>query len=154
MRTRTKRVTIKDVAKACDLSPMATSYAFRGSSEVSEDTQRRVQAMARKMGYIPDMQARGLRVGKSGLIALIATKPLDWKTIADCARGVREKGYELIIILPSRSESLKRSLELKCVEGIICTGKPPTSTLPAVSLKPETSIPAALKTLFSTISAE
>lgn len=50
-------VGLKDIAQACDLSEMSVSRALRGAKGVGEATRRRVQDVARQMGYIPNRGA-------------------------------------------------------------------------------------------------
>lgn len=117
------RITIKQLAQACDLSPMATSYAVRGQKEVSQETIRRVQAVAKKLGYVPDMQARGLRVGRSGLIGLVLPdETIDASHLKACIHEVRSRGYELVLLAAEKKEDLGRTMELKCIEGALLIG--------------------------------
>ncbi len=49
-----KRVVLSDVAKAADVSIMTVSYALRGNPKISGATRDRIQALADRMGYVPD----------------------------------------------------------------------------------------------------
>ncbi|MEM9398841.1 MAG: LacI family DNA-binding transcriptional regulator [Verrucomicrobiota bacterium] len=64
-------VTLKDIASNLDLSVMAVSKALRDSSDISTNTKARVQAEARRLGYVPNRSARSLRAGSSLLIGCI-----------------------------------------------------------------------------------
>src|SRR5579862_2848124 len=55
-----RRVTLKDIAHAAGLTHGAVSLALRNSPRISEATRKRVQKMARKMGYQPNAMAIGL----------------------------------------------------------------------------------------------
>jgi LacI family transcriptional regulator len=65
------RVTLKDVAKAADVSVATASRALAGGGLTNERTQQRLSRIAEEMGYRPNPIARGLRVGRSGLIGLV-----------------------------------------------------------------------------------
>lgn len=52
--------TIKDVARACGLSPATVSYVLNNSRAVRPETRERVLAAVRRMDYSPSAVARGL----------------------------------------------------------------------------------------------
>lgn len=71
---RKKSVTIKDIAAKLGLSFQAVSQALnprKNTSHVSEATRKRVEEMARKMGYRGHQAARLLRSGRSGLLGVL-----------------------------------------------------------------------------------
>lgn len=66
--------TIYDIARACGASPSTVSSVLNGTwkaRRISEETARRIEAVAAESGYSPNMQARGLRRAQSGLIGMI-----------------------------------------------------------------------------------
>ena len=63
-------VTLKDVAKAAGVSPATVSYALRGGKYVSAETRDKVMAATKQLGYSPDMSARSLRNGRTGIIEI------------------------------------------------------------------------------------
>lgn len=69
--SRRRRVTIKDVAVATDLSPAAVSYALRGV-QTSPETQARVRIAADELGYTGNAVARALAHGRTGLVGVLA----------------------------------------------------------------------------------
>ncbi len=64
-------VKLADVAAACDVDISTASRAMRNDPRVHADTQQRIQAMAKKMGYLPNLLARSLAAGKTNTIAII-----------------------------------------------------------------------------------
>jgi DNA-binding LacI/PurR family transcriptional regulator len=62
--------TSHDVARAAGVSQATVSRALSGSSEVSEETRARVQAVAARLGYRPNLVARSLVRGESRTIAV------------------------------------------------------------------------------------
>jgi LacI family sucrose operon transcriptional repressor len=66
-----KRITIKDVAAETSLTATAVSRALRGMPDISKDTTLRVVRAAERMGYINNSAARGLREGRTKLIAIV-----------------------------------------------------------------------------------
>ncbi len=58
-----QRITIKDIAKAANLTPSSISRALNNHPRMSRETKEKVLKIAQKMGYSPNFLARGL-VGK------------------------------------------------------------------------------------------
>ena len=62
------RITLKDVAKQAGVSYQTVSKVLKGQGNVSTSTKARIQAVARDLGYRPNIRARNLRVQRSHLI--------------------------------------------------------------------------------------
>jgi LacI family transcriptional regulator len=65
------RVTLADIAKACDTSLSTVSRALSDPDRVNPQTRERIQRVAREMGYMTNPIARALAVGRTGVIGLI-----------------------------------------------------------------------------------
>ncbi|MGW6024232.1 LacI family DNA-binding transcriptional regulator [Streptomyces sp. NPDC055099] len=61
---------LKDVAALAGVSPRTVSNVVSGSVPVAEETRTRVQAALDQLGYRPNIAARNLRAGRTGLIGL------------------------------------------------------------------------------------
>ncbi|MEY9964968.1 DNA-binding LacI/PurR family transcriptional regulator [Streptacidiphilus sp. MAP12-16] len=61
---------LKDVAEAAGVSVKTVSNVVNGSVQVAEETRARVQRAIDVLGYQPNVTARRLRTGRSGVIAL------------------------------------------------------------------------------------
>jgi LacI family transcriptional regulator len=88
----TKRVTIRQVADAAGVSPAAVSYALRGL-QVSEETQKRVRAVATELGYEANPIARALASGRSGMVGILGPSLEDlWqqRLVAEAGRVLFE----------------------------------------------------------------
>jgi len=69
-----RKITIYDVARLSGASPSTVSAVLNGSwmrRRISAETVKNVQEIAAKEGYSINMQARGLRRARSGLIGMI-----------------------------------------------------------------------------------
>lgn len=74
MKLRNRKVTIYDIAKLSGASPSTVSAALNGtwkSRRIGEKTVAKIQRIAEKNGYSTNMQARGLRQARSGMIGMI-----------------------------------------------------------------------------------
>lgn len=63
--------TISQVATAAGVSRASVSRAFTRPEMLSAETVRRVQAIAKEIGYVPNHTARALSTGRHGNLALI-----------------------------------------------------------------------------------
>jgi LacI family transcriptional regulator len=66
------RITISKVAGEAGVSAMTVSNVLNGRPGASEETRRRVQQTAERLGYLPNIAARNLKSGRSGLIGVMA----------------------------------------------------------------------------------
>lgn len=64
-------VTIKDVARAAGVSVATVSRVENASPLVTDGTRRRVQAVARRLGYAPHAAARSLSAGRTSSIGVL-----------------------------------------------------------------------------------
>ncbi|MET1132231.1 MAG: LacI family DNA-binding transcriptional regulator [Aeromicrobium sp.] len=65
-----RRPTIHDVAAALGVSVTTVSLALNGKGTLSEQTRERVIAEAARIGYVAHPMARGLRAGRTHVLAL------------------------------------------------------------------------------------
>jgi len=59
------RPTVKDIAAAAGMSPMAVSTALSGVGRISEASRIRIKAIAKEMGWRPSLLATSLRRKRS-----------------------------------------------------------------------------------------
>lgn len=64
------RATVKDVARLAGVSPKTVSNVITGAVPVSQGTRTRVEQALAELEYVPNLAARGLRNGRTGVIAL------------------------------------------------------------------------------------
>jgi len=63
--------TLKDISRALGLSVTQVSRALNGHSDVNEVTRTRVMSAAKSMNYQPNLSARKLATGRSGIVGLV-----------------------------------------------------------------------------------
>ncbi len=92
-------VTQRDVAVRAGVSVRTVSNVINDFAWVADDTRARVQAAVDELGYRPNLLARGLQRGRSGLIALVL--PLDVPYFHELAGQVvqeaERRGYTVLI---------------------------------------------------------
>lgn len=58
-------VSIKDIASVCGVSIATVSKALNNHKDVSESTKKTIRETAKKMGYLPNSQARALKTNRT-----------------------------------------------------------------------------------------
>ena len=121
-------VSIKDIAKAAEVSHSTVSRALSDSPLVSVETKARIQQLAREMSYSPDAQARSLVVGRTQTLGVVVTTITD-PVIAEIVQAIeskaRDREYSVILTsFDSRSAhelAAVERLQSKRVDGVIVT---------------------------------
>lgn len=70
-----RRPTIRDIARIAQVSPGAVSLALNNKRGVSEQTRKRVVAVAASMGWTASVAARALSSSKASAIGLVLARP-------------------------------------------------------------------------------
>ncbi len=58
-------VSIKDIASVCGVSIATVSKALNDHKDVSESTKAMIRETAKKLGYLPNSQARALKTNRT-----------------------------------------------------------------------------------------
>lgn len=138
--TRTPGVTLKDVAKAAGVSPMAVSVALNGSTSrarVSDETRKRIQAIAEHLGYRANSIARSLHRQRSDIIGLWsgrkvfnANSPFTAAILHGIQLGCAEHGKDFLlhgaVMIQGRDsdEVAYRELADGKIDGVIIDAEP------------------------------
>jgi len=96
------RVKLIDVANAAGVHPGTASRAPNSDpgGRVSAETTRRVVETARRLGYVPNSFARGLRTARSFVIGMIVpdiTNPLFPPMVRGAEQVLSQAGYTLVL---------------------------------------------------------
>jgi LacI family transcriptional regulator len=85
-------VTISELAKQLNVSPMTVSRALRGVGRIGVETRQKILKAAEEMGYKPNRSARAMRSGKTGCLALLLGGFNDSGYLApDIAWGIQDE---------------------------------------------------------------
>lgn len=120
-----------DVARAAEVSLSAASVALNGRPGVSEPTRAKVQAVARKLGYVADASAASMRSGRTKIIGYVAegAAAFDLTTMAAAAA---DAGHLLVVAPPSGVAFLAR----RGVDGLVVAGSDKAATAWAKTGRP------------------
>lgn len=93
-------VKLKDLAQMCGVDASTVSRAIKNDPRISKATTERVQKVARKMGYQPNLAARLLKQGHSHIFWFVVPAlgtTIDWKIAEHASIAAAEKGYDTAI---------------------------------------------------------
>ncbi|MES2418822.1 MAG: LacI family DNA-binding transcriptional regulator [Bacteroidota bacterium] len=115
-------ITLRDIAKALNLSVSTVSRALTDSYQIGTETKQKVLAYANQHHYIPNRMARGLKEGKSRSVGVIVCA-IDNSFVAQMLDGIdkfcTDLGYQLIIMQSKESyEHEKACIDLLYAGGI------------------------------------
>lgn len=122
-----------DIAYLTGFSQATVSRALRGSPLVSEETRRKVQAVARELNYKVDKNASNLRTQHSGTLALLLFEdptaddshinPFFVSMLGSITRACAKRGYDLLISFQQASDDWHADYaDSKKADGIILLG--------------------------------
>ena len=125
----TGRITLTDVARVANVSPITVSRALRGERAVDAELIARVQAAASKLGYLPNPAARALASGVGSHVAVLIpmlSNALFVDLLEGIQRTLRQAGYQTLIGVthydPGEEETLLREQLLHRPAGLLVTG--------------------------------
>lgn len=121
-----KHVTIKDVAKALNVSVSTISRAFNDKYDIHPDTKNMILQKAKEMGYSPNPIAQRMTQHKSSLIGVVVPEFVNAffpRIIMAIQKIMDENGYQVLIMSSEESaaKELKniQTLEKNMVDGLI-----------------------------------
>ena len=124
---RSKKVTIRDVAKAAGVSTQTVSRVINQHPDVAADTRKHIQQIIVDLGYAPSTIAQSLSRGRSHTLGVIGYG-LEYFGSTGVLRGIEHKanelGYSLLLSLidqvePPRVDQVVGDLLSRQVDGVI-----------------------------------
>ena len=99
-------VSMKDIAKACDVSVATVSKALSGQQDIGEETRKRIARKAEELGYMANASARALKTNRTYNIGVLFVDPmhggLAHEFFSGVLDGIREEaeknGYDITFI--------------------------------------------------------
>ncbi len=120
-----KRATIIEVAREAGVATSTVSRAFNKPRMLRPETVRRVLAVAARLGYEPNLHARALSTGKSGMVGMVVpdiTNPFFAPLIRAAQRAAENADLDILVVEsdsdPERELRLVRRLVPR-VSGLI-----------------------------------
>ena len=140
------RPTIKDIAERAGVGLGTVSRVLNDHPRVSETTRAKVIGAVRDLNYVPSLAARGLSMGKTQSIAVIApffTRSVFVERLHGIEETTSENGYDVVIYnvdaIEKRDRYFRTVPDPRRVDGVIVISLPPTP--PDVARFQRSSIP-------------
>ena len=116
--------TVRDVAKALNLSITTVSRALDGYDDVAEDTRQRVIETVKLMGYVPNRAARQLRRQRTDTIGYILpsasagfTNPFFTEFITGLGDEAASNNYDLLVSASAPDSPAEKTLYQRWLSG-------------------------------------
>lgn len=128
-RRPTGRVTIADVARHANVSPMTVSRALKNPAQVLPEARARVEAAVNALGYVPSHAARTLASARSRVVGVLVpslSNAVFVETLAGIQDCLGPAGYQFLIgntsYSPSKQSDLLSTYLTHAPDGFLVTG--------------------------------
>lgn len=144
-------ITIKEIAKALNLSISSVSKALNDNFDISEATKRRVHAYAKEIGYRPNLLAKNLKTGKTNTIGVILSS-INNMFYSQVIEGIQQfaivSGYDVIFMesreQPEIEKSCIEALQLRGIDGLLIAPIDETSNYELLNSIHQKNIPVVI----------
>lgn len=105
-------ITVKEIAKMCNVSPSTVSNILNGRSNMTEETKQKVLKVVKETGYKPNYYAQGMRRTNNKTICIIAEELCQFSTpeiVNAIMEDAESKGYRTFIINMSMYDKWEKS---------------------------------------------
>lgn len=148
MKSKSEAITLKDIAKALEMSISTVSKALRDSHEISESTKDLVNSYAKKHNYRPNLMAQMLR-HKNGRSIGVIIGAIPNNFFSDVLNGMESVTYQkdYHIIITQSLESVQREknnlehLTWRAVDGLLVSLSAETTSIEHFKKVHESGIP-------------
>lgn len=107
MTTKSKKITIYDVAKFAGVSPGTVSRTMNDIGYIKNDTRDKVMEAVKKLNYIPNVAGRTLKTTKSRMIGFAipdTSNPIYFRMIESTLEVAKQNGYSLLLFYTNGEE--------------------------------------------------
>ncbi len=134
-REATEPKNVKEMAQLAGVSAATVSRALADSDLIALETRRRIQSLAKQVGFTVNPAGRMLRTRQSHTIALVLplghekgqhlSDPFFMAMLAYLADAVSRKGYDLLLrrIEPTGKAWLRQMIDASRVDGVLVIGQ-------------------------------
>lgn len=119
-------VTLKELASLLGISVSSVSKALNDSHEISEETKKKVRALAKKYHYQPNILAKSLKTGRSNTIGIIIpylANPFQSQILEGAHQAAYANNYKLVFMQSRENAQLEgeslQALKHQNIDGII-----------------------------------
>ncbi len=146
-----RAVTIKDIAKELDIAPSTVSRALKNHKNISESTKLKVQALAEKWNYQPNIMATSLKNNKTNVIGVVIPEIIHYffsTVLSGIEDTAQQHGYRVIFTQSSedydREVKNVQTLLANRVDGVLISFSKHTNDFSHIKKVKEADIPIVL----------
>ena len=118
--------TIKDIARKAGVSIATVSRSINGEDGVGPETRERIQAIARRLNYFPNLSARGLVARRPNAIGIVIPRTSEFafsnpyysEILKGIEKKTRESGHYLVFSF-SEEDCYARMVQHQLAAGVI-----------------------------------
>ncbi|BDC98712.1 LacI family DNA-binding transcriptional regulator [Persicobacter psychrovividus] len=122
------QVTIKDIAKALNISPSTVSRALKDHPDISQKTKDAVNKIAAELDYHPNTIAQSLRKSRSNTIGVVVPE-LVHHFFASVISGIEDIAYKAgyrVVICQTNEDVTREKINISAlissrVDGVLCS---------------------------------
>lgn len=123
---KTRKITIKDVAREAGVSISTVSNALNGVDVLRPETKQHILEVAKRLNYVPNLNGRNLKSQYTNVIGLFITSMRGeyYNILADAIyQRCKKYGYELNIFISEKSETMMANILGRRIDGAIILNK-------------------------------
>lgn len=117
-----KKVTIKEVAKAAGVSISTVSNALNDVDVLNPKTKAHILETARKLNYVPNLNGKLLKSGKSNIIGFVTPSvegPYFYRLVESMARECEKNNYSLNVVVTQDEKVVLNSVLGGRFDGVV-----------------------------------
>lgn len=117
-------ITIKDVAKAAQISITTVSRALNDYDDVNQETKERIQRIAKELGYVANRSAQNLVMKKNNTLAIILSglerdggkDNIVYRLLSGMYQYAEQVNYEVVLFTTSSAHQREKTYVQFCKE--------------------------------------
>lgn len=132
------KTTIRDIAKAANVSVATVSLALNNRTGINQTTRANILRLAKEMNYVPNQSARSLVMKDSGFIGLVVPEIINpfYSSVVNIMTDLAEqKGYTILLGISNNKVSQERA----CIETFASRNATGVIIVPMLEDNPDTS---------------
>ena len=126
--TPRRNATSRDVAQALQIAQSTVSRAFTAGASISPSLRDEIHKTAERLGYRPNLLARGLIAGRSKLIAVVLARQTNLlypELLYEVSGRIADRGYQALLFPTDDSGAIEGTVERILayrVDAVLATG--------------------------------
>lgn len=110
-----QKATASDVAELVGVSKWTVLRAFKNGASISPKVREQVLEAANRLGFRPNLLARGLKQRKTNIIGVVTDEfnnPHTLKMLSEVSHQLNERGYMMLLLNTDSQENYRSVLEM------------------------------------------